>query len=124
MLEDSIPKTPTGAFLTPSRRAVAAAGPSSASLLGGVTSHDHLVPLTPAGGSQVECACPLPPHDGMWTLWSFIGPALRRQDFASEVDAWAAWNAVPQAQPCMLRDPSGAEVAARAWVSSYFKLVP
>jgi len=120
MLEESIPKNP--AFLTPSRRALSAAGPSSAAMVNGFGSHDHLVPLTPAGGSMNECACPLPPHDGMWTLWSFIGPALRRQDFVVESDAWSAFNA-NQAQPCMLRDPSGAEVAARAWVSSYFKLV-
>lgn len=118
MLEESLPKSPM-------RRAAAAAGPSSATMFsGGATSNDHLVPLTPAGGSMVECACPLPPHDGMWTLWSFIGPALRRQDFEVEALAWAAFNAIPPAQPCMLRDPSSAEVASRAWVSSYFKLVP
>jgi len=127
MLEEGMPKTSSVAFvngLTPSRRGVAG-GPSSASLMGGLqSSHDHFLPLTPAGSSMIEYPGRLPPHDGMWTLWSCLGAALRRQDFASDSDAWAAFNAVPQAQPCMLRDPSGAEVAARAWVSSYFKLVP
>lgn len=123
MLEETIPKSSASVFLTPSRRALAP-GPSSMAALSGMTSHEHLVPLTPAGSSLVDsAACPVPPPNGMWTLWSYIGTALRRQDFALEVDAWAAFNA-NQAQPCMLRDPAGAEAAARAWVSSYFKLVP
>lgn len=58
----------------------------------------------------------------MWTLWS-MGTALWRQDFASEADAWAAFDA-NRAYPCMLRDPSGAEAAARSWVASYIKLAP
>lgn len=96
---------------------------SSRGLMSGVPSYDHIVPLTPAGGSLAEYAAPLPPHDNMWTLWSFIGSALRRQDFHQEADAWAAFELV-KAQPCMLRDPSGAEVAAHSWVASYFQLIP
>jgi hypothetical protein len=122
MLEETIPKSSAGAYLTPSRRSMA--GPSSVAALTGMNSHEHLVPLTPAGGSLVDTAvaCQMPPPNGMWTLWSYMGTALRRQDFVHEPDAWAAFNA-NQVQPCMLRDPSGAEAAARAWVSSYFKLV-
>jgi len=56
-----------------------------------------------------------------WTLWSFEGGALRRQDFPTEDSAWAALDANTM-HPCMLRDPSGAEAAARSWVSSYFKV--
>lgn len=108
-----------GVYLTPSRSRF-----SQGMLLSGAPSYDHLVPLTPAGGSMVNSACPLPPNAGMWTLWSFIGSALRRQDFVLEADAWAAFDATNKSQPCMLRDPFGAEIAARAWVSSYFKLMP
>jgi len=122
MLEESIPKSSPSVFLTPSRRAIPT-GPSSMAALSGMSSHEHLVPLTPAGNSLVESASLVPPANGMWTLWSYIGTALRRQDFALEADAWGAFHA-NQAQPCMLRDPAGAEAAARAWVSSYFKLVP
>lgn len=108
-----------GIFLTPSRSRL-----PQGMMLSGAPSYDHLVPVTPAGGSMVNSACPLPSHDGLWTLWSFVGSALRRQDFVLEADAWFAFDATNKAQPCMLRDPSGAEVAARAWVSSYFKLMP
>jgi len=60
---------------------------------------------------------------GHWTLWTFVGASLRRQDFAGEDDAWSAFDETTS-HPCMLRDPSGAEAAARAWISSYFKLAP
>jgi len=129
-LSESEPKSPlllsvngVRSALVPPPLGLGASAPPSRGLMASVASHDHFVPLTPAGASSVEYAAPLPPHDGMWTLWSFIGSHLRRQDFHSEADAWAAFDLITN-QPCMLRDPSGAEAAARSWVASYFQLLP
>lgn len=58
---------------------------------------------------------------GRWSLWSFSGPQLRRQDFVTEAEAWAAFDIEAKVSPCILRDPSGAEAAARNWVASYFR---
>lgn len=58
---------------------------------------------------------------GMWSLWSFAGPQLRRQDFSTEAEAWAAFDIEAKVSPCMLRDPGGAEAASRDWVASYVR---
>lgn len=77
--------------------------------------------------------CPLPPappYMCMWTLWSVLRKpeialdafSIRRQDFASEADARAAFNVVVS-HPCILRDPHGAEIATHAWNASYYQLL-
>lgn len=58
---------------------------------------------------------------GMWSLWSFAGTQLRRQEFVTEAEAWAAFDTESKVSPCMLRDPGGAEAAARNWVASYLR---
>lgn len=58
---------------------------------------------------------------GNWTLWSFIGSTLTRKEFASEGDAAVAFDVAAKTGPCMLRDPSGVEAAARSWVASYMQ---
>jgi len=58
-----------------------------------------------------------------WTLWSLAGSSLRQQDYATEADARAAFDAAAP-RPCILRDPSGAEVASQSWVASYYQLAP
>eukprot|EP00927_Polykrikos_kofoidii_P019076 TRINITY_DN18890_c0_g1_i1.p1 TRINITY_DN18890_c0_g1~~TRINITY_DN18890_c0_g1_i1.p1 ORF type:complete len:661 (+),score=122.75 TRINITY_DN18890_c0_g1_i1:72-2054(+) len=86
-------------------------------------SNEHLVPLTPACQVEASRMVAAPPSGaalGMWTLWSFVGPVLRRQDFAHEQDAWVAYEMESKVSPCMLRDPCGGEAAARNWVASYY----
>jgi len=58
-----------------------------------------------------------------WTLWSLVGSSLRQHNYANEVDARAAFDAAAP-RPCILRDPSGAEVASQYWVASYYQLAP
>jgi len=70
--------------------------------------------------SSVQCpaiASISPP----WSLWSHAHDTLQRQDFQLEGDAWAAFHNT--AWPCILRAPSGAEVAARQWTTSYCQVV-
>merc|ERR1712014_310187 len=55
----------------------------SPSTLSGAVSFERL----PVTGSPLA---ERPSQRNIWTLWSFVQSALRRQDFASEVDAWAA----------------------------------
>lgn len=86
-------------------------------LSSGFCSRDILVPVGSMGEPPRAMA---PPALGMWTLWSFLGSALRRQDFNCEAEAITAFENEAQVGPCMLRDPSGAEAAARSWVASYY----
>lgn len=58
-----------------------------------------------------------------WTLWSLDGSAFRRQDYPTEAEAMAAFDATAP-RPCMLRDPFGTEVASQSWVASYYQLAP
>lgn len=57
-----------------------------------------------------------------WTLWTHH-PALglQRQDFTSEAESLDALQRT--SGPCMLRDPSGAEVAARGWIATYYSML-
>lgn len=85
-------------------------------------SHSPQMSYAPSSEHLVGNSSMLPPSaPGMWTLWSFAGPQLRRQDFMTEGEAWAACDAAAKVSPCMLRDPSGAEAAARNWVASYVR---
>lgn len=59
-----------------------------------------------------------PVGTGKWTLWSFLNPALRREDFSSELEARAALNArerTPGVPPCVLKGPSGMVLASSSW---------
>jgi len=79
-----------------------------------------VLPLAPRGanswGIQEQSSAHL--QNGKWTLWSYVGPALRRQDFETEDDARAASkvaNGGFGANPSMLRDPSGRQIEANSW---------
>lgn len=78
--------------------------------------------IVPSIAVPSEVFRPKPRALSAWTLWSFAGSNLQRQEFHMEAEAWAAFEAT-KISPCMLRDPTGAEVAARSWVASYFKLL-
>jgi len=78
---------------------------------------EHVVALVQSTGKWVETK-PLPPPDrDAWTLTTYIQPALRRQDFASAEEAWAAFSADKE-RPCVLRGPHGVEAATSKWVPS------
>jgi len=79
-------------------------------------SQEYIVPLVQSTGKWVESKLFPPPDPDLWTLTTYVQPALRRQDFASSDEAWAAFSA--DKEPCVLRGPRGVEVAARAWVPS------
>jgi len=52
----------------------------------------------------------------VWTLSSLLAPEmLRRQEFVDEADAWEAFEANAET-PCMLRGPTGNDLASRSWV--------
>eukprot|EP00929_Paragymnodinium_shiwhaense_P068681 TRINITY_DN34589_c0_g1_i3.p1 TRINITY_DN34589_c0_g1~~TRINITY_DN34589_c0_g1_i3.p1 ORF type:complete len:600 (+),score=108.71 TRINITY_DN34589_c0_g1_i3:217-2016(+) len=87
---------------------------------------DVVVPLIVSPGQQLP-----PSHaaasllsagssQGVWSVWSYVTqPSIRRQDFATSSEAWAAFDrAGDGSTPCVLRDPSGKETAARSWVVS------
>jgi len=67
-------------------------------------------------------AQPDPPRE-FWTVWTCMGQAMQRQDFDSEQHARAAFDKLLP-YPCVLRDPSGAQAAARSWVSNYVRIKP
>eukprot|EP00929_Paragymnodinium_shiwhaense_P059810 TRINITY_DN29928_c0_g1_i2.p1 TRINITY_DN29928_c0_g1~~TRINITY_DN29928_c0_g1_i2.p1 ORF type:complete len:737 (-),score=166.33 TRINITY_DN29928_c0_g1_i2:210-2348(-) len=96
---------------------------SHSGLVIGSPSQERLT-LTPAGAWVDNSKAPPGSGIGLWTLWSFSGPVLRRQDFAGETEARMAFEAlVAVGSPCMLRDPTDAEAAANSWVASYQKQV-
>lgn len=61
-----------------------------------------------------------------WVLWTFDPSrrSLQSHEFYNEAEALENFTKVQAGGPCMLRDPSGAECAARNWVSSYFSIAP
>jgi len=73
--------------------------------------------------SSPGCCGMLAQSGTCWTLWSLAGSSLRQQDYPNEADARAAFDAAAP-RPCILRDPSGAEVASQSWVASYYQLAP
>jgi len=84
---------------------------------------EHAVALIQSHGTWVQCSrLPQPPRDA-WTLETFVPPAIRRQDFTSSKDAWAAFD-IEKGSPCVLRSPSGVEAAARSWVGPSSRLLP
>merc|ERR1719263_2406577 len=96
---------------------------SSAGALSMTKYEEHAVPLTQSHGTWVQCSrLPQPPRDA-WTLETFVPPAIRRKDFTSSKDAWAAFD-IEKGSPCVLRSPSGVEAAARSWVGPSSRLLP
>merc|ERR1719408_319397 len=58
-----------------------------------VTLHDYVVPLVQSRGKWVESKQLPPPDSTAWTLTTYVSPSLRRRDFESSDDAWAAFGA-------------------------------
>lgn len=77
----------------------------------------HIIPLRPLGADSwvIDEATSLKGlgHD-RWTLWTYLPPALQREDFSSECEARQALS-FRQRGPHVLRDPCGREVQASAW---------
>lgn len=108
-------------------RSRGAFSPSRTSLSGGL-SNEHLASMASPGGCAASGGANPPwSASGVWTLWSFVGPALppQRQDFQSMNEATAAFEGCKaQGNPCMLRDPSGNAHAKYNWVAFNFTLPP
>jgi len=85
-----------------------------------------LIPLAPRGGAS-WAACNAPVQTGKWTMWTYVSPALLRQDFVSEADARDAYSCgnknlsadlcvrLHQGSPRILRDPAGYPIAGTSW---------
>lgn len=55
--------------------------------------------------------------NGVWTLSSVEGGALRRREFLDKEGAWAAFvESADSALPCHLRDPTGSNRASSSWI--------
>lgn len=89
--------------------------PSASAGAPNLNSTEYIVPLVQCGGAWVQTQHLPPPRPDAWTVTSYISPALRRQDFASKEDAWAAFGDEKD-KPCVLRDPRGTEAAVRSWL--------
>jgi hypothetical protein len=80
-------------------------------------SSPHIMPLKPTGhnswGIDAATASEGLEHD-KWTLWTYLPPALQREDFSSEFEARHALQS-RQIGPHVLRDPHGREMHASAW---------
>jgi len=76
---------------------------------------DTIIPLEPRGGAS-WAASNAPVQTGKWTIWSYVNPALRRQDFACESEARDALSCGSEkAGPRILRDPAGRPIAGTCW---------
>mmetsp|Transcript_66913 Transcript_66913/g.160224 ORF Transcript_66913/g.160224 Transcript_66913/m.160224 type:complete len:610 (-) Transcript_66913:166-1995(-) len=78
---------------------------------------EDVVPLRFENNSWVATKAETPPTDGTWSMWTYTSPAMKRQDFASELDALLAFEKNKNA-PCMLKDPTGSHLAAKSWASN------
>jgi hypothetical protein len=80
-----------------------------------------VLPLAPLGGNSWSVrgdTATSPWHSGKWSLWTFVGPGLVREDFETEQDARVAMNVQnvsPDSAPCMVSGPSGRQLDARSW---------
>jgi hypothetical protein len=80
-------------------------------------SSPHIMPLKPTGHNSwgIDAATA---SEGLendkWTLWTYLPPALQREDFSSESEARHALQS-RQIGPHVLRDPLGREMHASAW---------
>lgn len=78
------------------------------------------LPLTPLGGSSWRVRDHTSTDtsgSGKWAVWTYKGPALHREDFSNEHEAWAALCNQSGA-PCVLRDPSGIARISTSWNTS------
>jgi len=82
---------------------------------------DTVIPLEPRGGIS-WAAVNAPVETGKWTIWTYVSPALRRQDFACESDARDALSCGTGSArvglgntPRILRDPAGRPIAGTCW---------
>jgi len=82
---------------------------------------DTVIPLELRGGFS-WAAINAPVQTGKWTIWTYVSPALRRQDFASEADARDALSCGTGSvraglgnTPRILRDPAGCPIAGTCW---------
>jgi len=83
-------------------------------------SSNVVVPLEPRGGYSwgVSDQAEAPVQSGKWSLWTYVSPALRRDDFSSEGEAKAAMGSRNDARgeaPCVLRDPYGKMLGGTCW---------
>jgi len=79
---------------------------------------DTATPLTSFGvPQQPGHAAVFRGGNGVWTLSSVEGSALRRREFLDKEGAWAAFvESADSALPCHLRDPSGSNRASSSWI--------
>lgn len=100
---------------------VTSANKNEAQSLAAPAGQSMVLPLEPRGGSLWgvrEQTTKAPLQSGKWTLWTYLSPALQREDFTSEHDARAALssqNESPYSTPCVLRDPSGRVLGGTSW---------
>lgn len=83
-------------------------------------SSNVVVPLEPRGGHSwvVPDQAQAPVQTGKWSLWTYVSPALHRDDFSSEGEARAAMGSRNDARgeaPCVLRDPYGKVLGGTYW---------
>lgn len=79
---------------------------------------DTATPLTAYGvPQQPGYAAVFKGGNGVWTLSSVEGGALRKREFLDKEDAWASFvESADSALPCHLRDPSGSNRASSSWI--------
>jgi len=79
---------------------------------------EDVVPLCYERNTWVQMKAEGMPTDGTWSMWTYTSPAMKRQDYASELDALMAFEKVKNS-PCMLKDPTGKDLASKAWASGF-----
>jgi serine/threonine protein kinase len=80
------------------------------------------LPLEPQGYNSWRLREPqnAPVQSGRYTLWTYVSPSLRREDFGSELEARTVLNSrngSQSAAPCVLRDPHGKVLGGTCWRS-------
>jgi len=78
--------------------------------------------LEPRGSNSWSVRQRASTDNGKWSLWTYVNPALRREEFTCESDARRALQLRMQmgnASPCVLRDPAGRVSAGRSWAISH-----
>jgi len=84
---------------------------------------ETIIPLEPRGAASWT-AGNVAVQTGKWTMWTYVQPALRRQDFACESDARDALSGNENGSadlgytPRILRDPAGCPVTGTCWTGT------